>query len=143
MKRTIYLGLIISLIIGSCAQEKKSSIEGAWKLVYAKWTAFDQTFPAQVQGSSIKFWSKENYAFDGQFKIDSMVIMDNYGWGTYKLDGNKYTEQVILHADKPSIGKAVRLILEIKNDTLIQSYPADENWKLPEKYSTEKFIRLK
>ena len=142
MKKIILLSLIISLIIGSCAQEKKSPIEGAWKLVYGKWASSDQTFPAQVQGSSIKFWSKENFAFDGQFKMDTMV-MDNYGWGTYTLDGNKYIEQVILHADKPSIGKAVRLILEIRNDTLIQSYPADENWKLPEKYSTEKFIRLK
>jgi hypothetical protein len=36
-----------------------------------------------------------------------------------------------------------RMIQEIKNDTLIQKWPVDENWKLAEKYSIEKYIRLK
>ena len=142
MKKTILFSLIMVLIIGSCTQEKKTPVEGAWKLVYGKWASIDQTFPAKIKGSAIKFWSKENFAFDGQFKLDTMV-MDNYGWGTYILDGTKYTEQVILHADKVTTGKSVKLILEIKNDTLTLSYPADDNWKLAGKYSVEKYTRLK
>ena len=142
MKKLIILGLILFVTICSYAQEKKSPIEGAWKLVYAKWAAFDQTFPALVKGSDIKIWTKEHFAFVGQFKADTMV-MDNYGWGTYTLTGNKYTENVVFHADKPSIGKSIKLLLEIKNDTLTQSYPADDNWKLPTKYSTEKYVRVK
>lgn len=142
MKKLIFLGLIVFVTIGSFAQGKKSSIEGAWKLIYAKWASFDQTFPAKVQGSAIKIWTKEHFAFVGQFKIDT-AVMDNYGWGTYALDGNKYTENVVLHADKASIGKTIKLILEIRNDTLTQSYPADENWKLPEKFSIEKYVRVK
>jgi len=142
MKKIVFFILIIILIIVSCAQETKSPIEGAWKLVYGKWTSFEQSFPDQIKGSSIKFWSKEHFAFDGQFKLDT-TILDNYGWGTYVLNGEKYEENIILHADKPSIGTKVRLLVEIRNDTLIQRYPADENWELPEKYSTEKFIRVK
>jgi hypothetical protein len=142
MKKLIISGLIFFVTIGSYAQEKKSPIEGGWKLVYAKWAAFDQTFPAQVKGSAIKIWTKEHFIFAGQFKVDT-AVMDNYGWGTYTLTGNKYTENVVLHADKPSIGKSIKLLLEIRNDTLTQSYPADDNWKLPTKYSTEKYVRVK
>ena len=43
MKRVIFLSLIILLIIGSCIQEKKSPIEGAWKLVYLKNRSMEET----------------------------------------------------------------------------------------------------
>jgi hypothetical protein len=142
MKKLIFLGLIVFVTIGSYAQGKKSSIEGAWKLIYGKWTMIDQTFPAKIQGSAIKIWTKEHFAFVGRFKEDT-TVMDNYGWGTYTLDGNKYSENIVLHTDKASIGKIINLILEIRNDTLTQSFPAGANWKLPEKYSTEKYVRLK
>jgi len=52
-------------------------------------------------------------------------------------------ENVIYHANKEYVGTKVRLLLEIRNDTLTQSYPADENWKLSEKYSIEKYVRVK
>jgi hypothetical protein len=35
------------------------------------------------------------------------------------------------------------MIQEVENDTLIQKWPADENWKLAGKYSIEKYIRLR
>lgn len=63
--------------------------------------------------------------------------------GTYTLEGNKYMENVIYHANKEYVGTKVRLLLEIRNDTLTQSYPADENWKLSVKYSIEKYVRVK
>ena len=143
MKKIIFLSLIISLIIGSCAKEEvKSPLEGAWQIIYVKVASMDQTFPAQISGSQIKMWSEEHYAFTGQFKVDTLV-QDNYGWGTYTLDGNKYEEYVTLHASKSSIGNTVRMLLEIRNDTLTYSYPTDENWNLPEKYNTEKYVRIK
>jgi hypothetical protein len=142
MKKLIFLSLIFFVTIGSYAQEKKSPIEGAWKLVYANWNMNGQTFPARIQGSDIKVWTKEHFVFAGQFKVDT-TLMDNYGWGTYTLVGNKYSENVVLHAYKPSIGETIKLILEIRNDTLTQRFPTDENWKLPTKYNTEKYIRVK
>jgi hypothetical protein len=146
MKRTIFSGLIISLIILSCAQEKRSPIEGAWKLIY-----FDQTingkmvyqFPGQGNGSQIKMMSKEYFTFVGHFELDTLVV-ENYGGGTYKLEGDKYEEDIIYHTDKSSIGHKINIQLEIRNDTLIQRYPLDNNWKLDNNnYSTEKYIRLK
>jgi hypothetical protein len=143
MKKVIFLSLIISLIIGSCAkQEVKSPIEGAWRMVYVKMASTGFTLPGQISGAQIKMWSKEHYVFNGHFKLDTATI-DNYGWGTYKLNGNNYEEYVTLHASKSSIGSTVRMILEIRTDTLTYSYPTDENWKLPEKYNIEKYVRVK
>jgi hypothetical protein len=42
MKRTVFLPLVILLIFGGCAQEKKSPVEGAWDLVYGCNTPFIQ-----------------------------------------------------------------------------------------------------
>jgi hypothetical protein len=142
MKRNFLFFIIVSLTVSSYAQEKKAPIEGAWKLIYSKFEGIDLTFPEHIKGSDIKMWSKEHFTFVGQFKMDTTTI-DNYGWGTYKLNGNKYEEHVMLHGDKPSIGKTFRMILEIRNDTLIQQYSTDENWKLPKNYSTEKYVRIK
>lgn len=143
MKKIIFLSLIVLLIIGNCTQQEvKSPLEGAWKMVYLKMGSSGLTMPGQISGSQIKMWSKEHYAFTGQFKTDTAVI-DNFGWGTYKLNGNNYEEYVTLHASKSSIGNTVRMILEIRNDTLTYSYPTDENWKLPEKYNIEKYVMIK
>jgi len=142
MKKTIFLGLIILLIIGSCTQEKKSPIEGAWKMIYAKSRTMEETYPAQVQGEQIKMWSKEHFTFVGHFEWDTLS-QDSYGWGTYTLNGNEYEENIKLHVTKSSIGQTVRMLIEIQNDTLIQRWPADENWVLAEEFSTEKYIRLK
>ncbi|MCU0474331.1 MAG: hypothetical protein MUC93_13380 [Bacteroidales bacterium] len=143
MKRIIFLSLVIALIIGSCTQEKKSPIEGAWQLVYAKFMSMEETFPAQISGEQIKMFTKGHLTWVGQFKLPMDTVFEyDYGWGTYTLDGNKFIENVNLHADKSSIGKTKKMIMEIRNDTLIQRWPTDENFNLPEKYHTYKYIRL-
>jgi len=35
------------------------------------------------------------------------------------------------------------MLMEINIDTIIQKWPVDENWKLADKYSVEKYVRLK
>jgi len=142
MKRAIFLSLIIALIIGGCSQEKKSPIEGAWQMVYASWSTRDVTFPAQVKGGQIKTWNDGYYTFVGHMELDTLV-MDNYGAGTYKLDGGGFQTKRIYARTKSNIGTSERFLWEIRNDTLIQRQPADENWKLPEKFTTEKYVRLK
>jgi hypothetical protein len=144
MKRVIFLSLVIALIIGSCTQEKKSPIEGTWKMVYAQSRSMEETFPAQVQAEQIKTWSKEHFTFVGHYKLPTDTIFrDNYGWGTYTLNGNKFEEHIMLHASKSNIGQTIRMLMDVRNDTLIQRWPADENWNLPEKFSMEKYVRLK
>ena len=141
MRRVIFLSLIIAMIIVSCTQEKKLPIEGAWKLVYGQRQSIEGTFPAQVMGSDIKIWSKDYFASVGQLKVDT-IIYDAYVGGKYSLEGGRFTEEILYHAMKSSVGTKARLLLEIRNDTLIQRWPVDESWKLQEKYNTEKYIRL-
>jgi len=147
MKKVIFLSLIMALIIGGCAKEKKSPIEGIWKLIYGMWYKWNPgdtmtyQFPGNIAIYHIKIFSKENVTFVGYYNLDTLTH-DNYGCGTYTLKGDRYEEN-LLYAGKSIFNKKVRMLMEVRNDTLIQKWPADENWKLAEKYSIEKYIRLK
>jgi len=142
MKKLSFLILIITLMVWSCTQEKTSRIEGAWQLVYAKGRSMEETFPAQISGEQVKMFTKGHLTWVGQFKLPSdTTISYDYGLATYTLDGNKFIENVTIHAQKSAVGTK-KMIMEIRNDTLIQMWPTDENFNLPEKYNTFKYIRL-
>lgn len=147
MKRTIFLCLVFVLIIGGCVREKKLPIEGIWKLTYGKWHNWnpDDTvtyqFPGNMTIFHIKIFSDGDLTFVGHYSLDTLTH-DNYGGGTYTIKGDRYEEN-ILYAGKAIMNRKVRMIQEISNDTLIQKWPADENWKLEGKYSMEKYVRLK
>jgi len=147
MKKVFLSSLVIVLIVGGCAQEKKSPIEGIWKLTYGQWYNWNPSdtlmyqFPGNMDIYHIKIFSKGNFTFVGQYSLDTLTH-DNYGGGTYTLEGDRYEENV-LYAGKSIVNRKVRMIQKVENDTLIQKWPADESWKLPEKYSIEKYIRLR
>ena len=133
--------LVISAFLLACTKEVKSPIEGAWQMVYGQWQTVPAVFPTQVNGGQIKMFSKEHFTFVGQFKLDTMA-QNNFGSGTYKFQGNQVEEKVVYSSDPGSISQTFRLLIEFRNDTLIQKWPADENWSLPEKFNVEKYIRL-
>ena len=148
--KTLYLTLTVAvlLLLGTNvaqAQDKKSSIEGAWQLVNARSMVGDKImseFPKNYTGSEIKIWTKTHWTFVSRFKQDT-TFSDDFGGGTYKLDGNKYDENVMYHSVKSYIGKNLKMLLEIKNDTLTQTYFLDKNgnvFKLG--YSIEKYVRI-
>jgi hypothetical protein len=148
--KTLYLTLtvIVLLLLGTNvaqAQDKKSSIEGAWQLVNARSMVGDKImseFPINYTGSELKIWTKTHWTFVSRYKQDS-TFSDEFGGGTYKLDGNKYEENVVYHFYKPYIGKNLKMLLEIKNDTLTQIYPLDKNGNIFKlEYSIEKYIRI-
>jgi hypothetical protein len=147
MGKVIFLSVIFALIIGGCAKGKKSPIEGIWKLTYGKWYNWNPgdtltyQFPGNMAIYHIKIFSKGNFTFVGHYSLDTLT-RDNYGGGTYILEGDRYEENV-LYAGKSIVNRKIRMIQEIRNDTLIQKWPADERWKLAEKYSIEKYIRLR
>ena len=147
MKKTTILLVAISLIIGSCAKEKDSPLEGIWKLTYGKWynwrpgDTLTYQFPGNMAIYHIKIFSKENITYVGHYSLDSL-IHDNYGGGTFSLEGYRY-EETLLYAGKAIFSRKMGMLLEINNDTLIQKWPVDENWKPYEKYNIEKYIRLK
>jgi hypothetical protein len=148
--KTLYLTLtvVVLLLLGTNvaqAQDKKSSIEGAWQLVNSRSMVGDKImseFPVNYTGSELKIWTKTHWTFVSRFKQDS-TFSDDFGGGTYKLDGNKYDENVVYHSVKTYVGKNLKMLLEIKNDTLTQSYFLDKNGQLFKLgYTIEKYIRL-
>ncbi len=137
MKRTTLIYLTIALIIGSCTQEKKYPIEGTWNLVYSS---------RHDNMTQIKTWSHEYYTFVGctdTMGATNNFSLDNFGAGTYKLDGNRCEQTTIFHNNKSRIGTKRRVLIELVNDTIIQKDPVDEKWELPQIYNIEKYVRLK
>ena len=135
------------LILGGCARQKKSPLEGIWKLTSGRWSnwkpgdTITYKFPGNMEIYQIKIFSNENFTYVGHINMDTL-IHDNYGGGIFTLAGDRYEENV-LYAGKAIFSRKVRMIIEVQNDTLIQKWPVDENWKLSENYSIEKYIRLK
>jgi hypothetical protein len=144
MKRTIFLSLIVLFIMGCTTQEKKLPNEGGWKLVFANFASEDLTFPGEFTGAGVKTWTSGTFVFAGKFLMDT-VTYDNYGWGTYKLsEGNKYEESIIYHhLDEGLKGTTIKMLMEVRNDTLFQKWPVNDNWQLPGQYNLEKYVRLK
>lgn len=147
MKKALYLRLAIILIMGSCTQEKKSSIEGAWQLIETQSVTngkTETTYPGVLVGKEFKTWSDKNFMFVGRWTDDS-IVTDNYGFGTYTLNGNNYKETILYHFNKPYEGQTIKMKLEFRNDTIFQIYHRLDTAGNPDEkvYSVEKYIRLK
>ena len=148
MKKIVFLSLVIALIIGSCAQETVKFPQGAWKNVSFQSVSKDSLgnmVTTNYDIDVVKMWSEKNFSFVGQWKQDT-IIRDFYGGGTYTLEGNRYYENVVYHFTQP--GKVMNYnlkgLLELRNDTLIQTSPVDDNGRIDEnRHSVEKYIRLK
>ncbi|MGD0756589.1 MAG: hypothetical protein ABR927_16185 [Bacteroidales bacterium] len=144
MKRLVLLVLIVTLTIGSYAQEKKSPLEGTWRCVsMGSQKLTDNSFQAMIKNGTIKTFSKEYFTFIGHFDQDT-ISPDVYGAGTYTLNGNRYEETIMYHNIKPLIGGKFKAVDEIRNDTLFHSYNNNaDSWELGGNFFTEKYVRLK
>lgn len=144
MKPLILL-LALFLLIPGCAQQKSSPIEGAWKLVYATYTQDDTLrgeFPGNLAGSDMKMWTKGHFMFVGRYKQDT-TSTDNYGGGTYTLEGDQYQENIQYHSHAAYVGQSARMVMEIRNDTLIQTWPLRANGQIDKSnFRQEKYVRL-
>ncbi len=147
MKKTIYLSLVILILTGSCTQKKKLSVEGTWQLIGTQSVTngkVETTYPGVLVGSEFKSWSQKYFMFVGRWTEDS-ITTDNYGFGTYTLDGDKYAETILYHFNRPYEGQTIKMKLELRNDTLFQIYHRLDSTGKPDEmvYSVEKYIRLK
>jgi hypothetical protein len=138
-----------------CNPVEQSPIVGAWQLDHVKFIAGDTLYleaPGTVSVDQIKLWSASHFVFVGQFVGDTSImddfgldttVMDSYGGGTYTLEGNSYEEHIEFHTDPGSVGNTVKMLVEISNDTLVQTWPVDENGKVDSaNYRIERYIRL-
>ena len=145
VKHIFSMLLVIIMIAGSCSQPGNEFPQGAWQLVQVFSVSGNKVvkyFPASLPGSDIKMWSEGHFMFVGRFQNDTSYT-DNFGGGRYTLDGNRYEEEIIYHADKGYVGAKVKMLLEQRNDTLIQIFPVNEIGE-PNKlqHFIEKYVRL-
>jgi hypothetical protein len=145
MKKNLALGLLITLMAGGCKQETVSPMEGAWKLAFEYEVTGGRStliFPGNSLGSEIKMWSGDRWALVGVF-IEDSVITDNFAGGKFTLDGTSYLEIVEYHSATEYLGQTVKLYLEVRNDTLTQFWPVDEQGAPdPRHHYMEKWIRF-
>ena len=146
MKTILICCLIITLGFTSCTQKKSPELEGAWKLVQyqtVKGNSAVIDFPGKSDMDIIKIWSGDHFMSVGRVKTDT-VVKDGYGMGTFKLEGNRYEENVRILFYKEWEGKTIKMTLEIKNDTLIQTYPVDDHGQMDKNWAwIEKYVRIK
>jgi hypothetical protein len=138
--------VLIIFSICACSQKKTLPIEGAWKLVQYQTINGDTVineFPGKSVKDVIKIWSGNHFMGVGRTRIDT-TVSDMYASGTYKLEGIMYEEYVNILMYKPWEGKTIKMTLELKNDTLIQTYPVDDKGKMDKEWAwIEKYVRIK
>jgi hypothetical protein len=146
MKTKLLCLFFIAFSISAHSQKTSPKIEGAWKMVYYETINGDKPgieFPGKVKMDIIKIWSGNQFMMVGQTKIDT-TVSDGYGSGTFTLDGNKYVENVKILFYKEWEGKTIKMTMEMKSDTLIITYPVDENGKVDKDWAwKEKYVRIK
>jgi hypothetical protein len=136
MKTTIIsFGLILLIIAAGCTRQTRSPLENStWKVVgFEQWKGDSllMNLGKDITGSENKVFSKTHYAYTGRYKQDT-VFIDNFGGGTFKLDGNHYEENVLYISgnDQSAVGKSIKIQLELKNDTLTEKWPCNDTWEL-------------
>lgn len=147
MKKTaVIIGTLFLLTMIGCKQEPANPIEGAWHMIYVKEIVNDSVvseFPGTYERSDIKMWTKNNWSFVASYTQDTATL-DGYGGGTYTLDGNIYVENIVFHSNKNYVGQKLRMLMTVKNDTLIQIWPVDEEGTINKSDCTvERYTRLK
>jgi len=127
-------------------EQKRPEIIGAWNFIEIKGSDNGEPYNISIEsagGSRIKMWSNSHFLFVGQIIDENGNIIDRSGGGTYSLDGKRYIENVRYNFNKAYEGATVEMRLEIKGDTLIQTYPVDADGNIDkDNYAIEKYVRL-
>ncbi len=118
---------------------------GAWNMVEVRGVDDGTDFIMPVDGNEseqIKSWTNSHFFFIGKYP-DENGTADSYGGGTYTLNGNQYEEYVKYNFSKSYEGTSVKMNIEIKGDTLLQTYPVDAEGLIDQNnYTIEKYVRL-
>jgi hypothetical protein len=139
MKHTVGpLTILFCVLIIGCASERRSDLEGNWRLVTRRHRTSDTAFyDSQSDYVGMKMIFQNRIAYFARYSAGGDTIY-GYGAGTYDLEGTNYTESFEYHVDKSLIGQAVPWEVEVRNDTLIQMGPRktgkykDSQWELRE-----------
>jgi len=142
MKKIFIFLVVTSALLTGCDQKKL--MNGAWKVVSFENISGDKVklkLNGNMTGNELKIWSSNHFIYVGRYKMDT-TNFDNYGSGSYTLEGNHYVENKIITGNTKTQIAPIRILLETKNDTLIQTWPADDKWMIdPHNYFIQKLVR--
>lgn len=148
MKHKIVLA-VISLLLISCQSKNEVNlpIQGTWKLFSAILIEKGDTSITDYSKkiSFIKIINESHFAFlnhDLNHGKDSTASYSS-GGGKYEIKGNKYIEHLEYCTDRAWEEHDFEFILEIKNDTLIQTGFEKVVEKGIDRLNIEKYVRLK
>ena len=145
MKKLLLLLLISSFFIQQ-SQSQDFSIVGTWKQVSYKTiknghSVYNMTNSGN--GEQLKSWSKESFIFAGKSIDNDNNVSRSFGNGNYSLHGNHYTENIKVHVSPDYEGKSLKFYMELKGDTLTQTFSVNSDWSYDKKNCwIEKFIKV-
>ena len=148
MKLFTFLSFLM-LVFYSCCNENPGTIDnaegnnliGTWKLIYGEIQENDSIDIKDVTKSDfIKIINSTHFAFFNQEHGNEEGFYG--GAGSYKLEGNQYTETLDFFGAEVYRGQSFEFTIEIKGDTLIQSGLEEVKEANIKRYITEKYIRV-
>jgi len=123
-----------------------ASFEGNWELLSSAGTYPDDkgglvkaSFKKDSKNYHMKLIHNNYFMFTGQEMINGAAA-PSYGYGTYTFEDNIYTEHIIYHVAKDTIGTSPSFETIVNGDTLIQKGPLkigdfkDVNYEFTETY---------
>jgi hypothetical protein len=135
------------LCLKANAQIKKSDLQGAWILVVTQQIKDGKIINFLPEGAvihKVKIWSGNQVMFVSHYKWKNEEN-DDYGSGTWKLNGSKYEEFFTISSYKEVLeNKTARAKIEMKGDTLVQTFLLNEKFEVDEntKYIW-KYLKIK
>ena len=144
MKNNIFLCLLIALLFGSCNQEKKSPVTGAWQLISGNVVTPDTiiNFPVSASGKHMKIIGEKYFSTIWQDTIlsKSDIWYAGFNGGTYTFENEVYKETELYFYPISGIGNTWSAKAEFRGDTMVLTYiPEDTDSK---NTSVEKWKRL-
>jgi hypothetical protein len=125
--RMAVASLLACGVLAADAHSADSPLVGTWEMTSMKSVTSDGTtysLPGNVSGSQLKTYSKGHFLFVGRFKAGEEAL-DNYGGGTFALDGDDYQETLLYHVTHEAVGQTLHFKLVIEGDTMTLTGPVD------------------
>ena len=147
MKRKLLPGIMLILMASGCSRDLSKFSQGTWQLVSWRnmWgDTLVEDFPGDYTGSGLLLISGKHLISVGRFTKYNSTVVNNYAGATLTIIGNHCEETLLYFPDQESVGSKVKSILELRNDTLIKTYPCNDKWDIDRSdYIIEKYVRLK
>jgi hypothetical protein len=134
-----FIVILFSFFSYSCCE--KNQVEGTWELVSAKWSYSDTNvveFPNSEYDREVKMIGKTHFLFIRQDTTNKDLFFS--GGGTYKLEGNRYTETLDVASWGTDIGSVITYDCQFNDSMWIMTGPVNvegeelPGWKLHEEW---------